>query len=59
MCNLSEGIEARGVEKGREEEAKENVLQMHNIAKLSDEQIAEIVKRDVETIKEWLYGENK
>lgn len=46
MCNLSEGIEERGIEKGE----ASIIINMHNNG-LSAEQIASFTDKDIEEVK--------
>ncbi len=54
MCNLSEGIEEKALEKGRtegrEEEKAEFILNMHREG-FSLEQIARVARMEIEEIK--------
>ena len=50
MCNLSEGIEEKALEKGREEEKAEFILNMHREG-FSFEQIARVARMEAEEIE--------
>ena len=50
MCNLSEGIEEKALEKGREEEKAEFILNMHREG-FSLEQIARVARMEAEEIE--------
>ena len=50
MCNLSEGIEEKALDKGREEEKAEFILNMHREG-FSFEQIARVARMEAEEIE--------
>ena len=50
MCNLSEGIEERAIEKGIAEGEASIIINMHNNG-LSTEQIASFTDKDIEEVK--------
>ena len=53
MCNLSQGIEDRGITLGKEKQAKDSAIQMYQ-DNVPVEKIALYTGYAVETIKEWI-----
>ncbi len=53
MCNLSQGVYERGIERGEMSKAKAMAISMHNDG-MKEEQIAKYANVDVEIVRKWL-----
>lgn len=54
MCNLSKGVEDRGIAIGRENEKKATARRLQKMG-MPIEMIAQSVDRNMETVKKWLF----
>ncbi|MCD7784345.1 MAG: hypothetical protein LUH18_01970 [Oscillospiraceae bacterium] len=53
MCNLSQGVYERGMEKGKLENAKAMAISLHESG-VTEDLIAKAANVDVELVRKWL-----